>query len=81
MPPEVTKDMQELGLFGLQVPTEYGGIGLTNTGYARMVEVWRLPPRPSVSPPPAALWLSPFLRVHGADPSKRRVAWLERLRG
>jgi len=31
--------MKELGLFGLQVPTELGGVGLSNTGYARLVEV------------------------------------------
>jgi hypothetical protein len=31
--------MRQLGLFGLMVPNEYDGIGLTNTGYARMVEV------------------------------------------
>lgn len=29
----------ELGAFGLQVPTELGGLGLSNTQYARLVEV------------------------------------------
>lgn len=29
----------DLGLFGLQVPTELGGLGLTNTQYARLVEI------------------------------------------
>lgn len=29
----------ELGAFGLQVPTEYGGLGLSNTQYARMTEI------------------------------------------
>ncbi|KAG6460900.1 hypothetical protein O3G_MSEX012295 [Manduca sexta] len=29
----------ELGAFGLQVPAELGGLGLTNTQYARLVEV------------------------------------------
>lgn len=28
----------ELGAFGLQVPAELGGLGLTNTQYARLVE-------------------------------------------
>ena len=28
-----------MGAFGLQVPTEYGGLGLTNTQYARLVEI------------------------------------------
>ncbi|KAF4523489.1 hypothetical protein B566_EDAN004559 [Ephemera danica] len=31
--------LKEMGAFGLQVPTELGGIGLTNTQYARMVEI------------------------------------------
>lgn len=29
----------DLGGFSLQVPTEYGGLGLTNTQYARIVEI------------------------------------------
>ncbi|XP_077268708.1 very long-chain specific acyl-CoA dehydrogenase, mitochondrial-like [Temnothorax americanus] len=29
----------DLGRFGLQVPTEFGGLGLTNTQYARIVEI------------------------------------------
>ncbi|XP_044887444.1 very long-chain specific acyl-CoA dehydrogenase, mitochondrial-like [Mauremys mutica] len=31
--------LKEMGAFGLQVPEELGGIGLTNTQYARVVEV------------------------------------------
>ncbi|XP_071503962.1 very long-chain specific acyl-CoA dehydrogenase, mitochondrial-like [Diadema antillarum] len=31
--------LRELGAFGLQVPADLGGIGLTNTQYARLVEV------------------------------------------
>ena len=31
--------MRELGAFGLQVPTELGGLGLTNTQYARLTEI------------------------------------------
>ena len=30
--------LRELGLFGLQIPTELGGLGLSNTAYARVVE-------------------------------------------
>lgn len=29
----------ELGCFGLQVPSELGGLGLSNTQYARLVEI------------------------------------------
>ncbi|KAL0116630.1 hypothetical protein PUN28_009934 [Cardiocondyla obscurior] len=29
----------DMGAFALQVPTEYGGLGLTNTQYARIVEI------------------------------------------
>ena len=31
--------LRELGAFGLQVPQELDGVGLSNTQYARMVEI------------------------------------------
>ena len=31
--------MREMGAFGLQVPTELGGVGMTNTQYARFGEI------------------------------------------
>ena len=30
--------LKELGVFGLQIPTELGGLGLSNTAYARVAE-------------------------------------------
>ncbi|KAG8184641.1 hypothetical protein JTE90_022689 [Oedothorax gibbosus] len=33
------KQLGELGAFGLQIPEEYGGLGMNNTQYARMVEL------------------------------------------
>ncbi|EFA11043.1 very long-chain specific acyl-CoA dehydrogenase, mitochondrial [Tribolium castaneum] len=33
------KGLWELGAFGLQVPQDLGGLGLTNTQYARLVEI------------------------------------------
>ncbi|KAG8136374.1 hypothetical protein E2320_009326 [Naja naja] len=36
---ETVEGLKSMGCFGLQVPEELGGIGLTNTQYARMVEV------------------------------------------
>ena len=39
VPENVHKGLAELGAFGLQVPEEHGGVGLTNTQYARMVEI------------------------------------------
>src|SRR5438270_1142199 len=38
MPADLLQNMRDLGLFGLIVPQEYGGIGLGNTGYARVME-------------------------------------------
>src|SRR5882724_4601942 len=38
MPPALVQQLRELGLFGLIVPEEYGGLGLSNTGYARVME-------------------------------------------
>ncbi|KAJ8416633.1 hypothetical protein AAFF_G00325110 [Aldrovandia affinis] len=31
--------LKEMGAFGLQVPVDFGGLGLTNTQYARLVEI------------------------------------------
>ena len=35
---EVMAGLKELGLFGLVVPQEHGGIGLSSTGYARVMQ-------------------------------------------
>ncbi|KAF8770359.1 Very long-chain specific acyl-CoA like protein [Argiope bruennichi] len=37
--PHLIKQLGELGAFGLQVPEEYGGLGMNNTQYGRMVEL------------------------------------------
>lgn len=37
-PPEYLDQLRELGLFGLIIPEEYGGIGLSNTGYSRILQ-------------------------------------------
>src|SRR5262249_54754729 len=38
MPNEVLQSLREIGLFGLIVPEEHGGLGLSNTGYARVMQ-------------------------------------------
>src|SRR5256885_9703909 len=38
IPDEVLAGLKELGLFGMIIPQDYGGIGLTNTGYARVIQ-------------------------------------------
>ncbi len=38
LPASVLASLKELGLFGLVVPPEYGGLGLTSTGYARVMQ-------------------------------------------
>nr|DBA18725.1 TPA: hypothetical protein GDO54_016939 [Pyxicephalus adspersus] len=42
IPPETLKGLKELGLFGMQIPEEYGGLGLSNTMYARLGEMTSL---------------------------------------
>jgi len=37
-PEEMVEQMKELGLFGATIPQEYGGLGLSATTYARIVE-------------------------------------------
>ncbi|KAM6980988.1 complex I assembly factor ACAD9, mitochondrial [Aplochiton taeniatus] len=39
IPSETLNGLKELGLFGIQVPEEYGGLGLSNTMYARLGEI------------------------------------------
>ena len=38
IPQEVLAGLKSLGLFGLLIPQDYGGIGLTTTGYARVMQ-------------------------------------------
>lgn len=38
IPSEVIDSMKSMGLFGLQIPTEYGGIGLSTTAYTRVMQ-------------------------------------------
>jgi len=37
LPEEVVQGLRELGAFGLKIPEEYGGIGLSQVGYGRTV--------------------------------------------
>ena len=37
-PDEYINSLKELGLFGLIIPEEYGGIGLSNSGYSRALQ-------------------------------------------
>jgi acyl-CoA dehydrogenase family protein 9 len=38
LPPKVLTALKEMGLFGLAIPEEYGGLGLSVTGYARAMQ-------------------------------------------
>ncbi|NP_001015788.1 acyl-CoA dehydrogenase family member 9, mitochondrial [Xenopus tropicalis] len=42
IPPETLDGLKNLGLFGMQIPEEYGGLGLSNTMYARLGEITSL---------------------------------------
>ncbi|XP_026357242.1 complex I assembly factor ACAD9, mitochondrial [Ursus maritimus] len=39
IPDETLEKLKSLGLFGMQVPEEYGGLGLSNTMYTRLGEI------------------------------------------
>jgi acyl-CoA dehydrogenase family protein 9 len=39
IPDEVMQGLKDLGLFGLQIPTNFGGLGLNATAFARVCEV------------------------------------------
>ncbi len=38
IPEEIIVQLKELGFFGMNIPEEYGGFGLSNSGYVRMLE-------------------------------------------
>jgi acyl-CoA dehydrogenase family member 9 len=38
IPEEVLRGLKELGSFGMAIPQSYGGMGLTDTGYARVMQ-------------------------------------------
>ena len=38
LPAEVLQSLREIGLFGVIVPEEHGGLGLSNSGYARVMQ-------------------------------------------
>ncbi|XP_062250614.1 complex I assembly factor ACAD9, mitochondrial [Platichthys flesus] len=42
IPQETLDGLKELGLFGIMIPEEYGGLGLSNTMYARLAEITSL---------------------------------------
>ncbi|GFS26373.1 very-long-chain specific acyl-CoA dehydrogenase, mitochondrial protein [Elysia marginata] len=42
IPDDVLQQLKDLGLFGLQIPEEYGGLNLDATGFARICEVTSL---------------------------------------
>jgi alkylation response protein AidB-like acyl-CoA dehydrogenase len=37
LPPDVVQGLRDLGAFGLKIPEEYGGIGLSQVGYGRTI--------------------------------------------
>ncbi|KAM5292131.1 complex I assembly factor ACAD9, mitochondrial-like [Ctenodactylus gundi] len=39
IPDDTLEKVKSLGLFGMQIPEEYGGLGLSNTMYARLGEI------------------------------------------
>ena len=38
IPPEVLRDLKRMGLFGISIPREYGGMGLSQSAYCRIFE-------------------------------------------
>src|SRR5436305_11481299 len=38
LPAELLSSLKDMGLFGLIVPEEHGGLGLSNSGYARVMQ-------------------------------------------
>ena len=75
-PHEIVDQMKELGLFGATIATEYGGLGLSASTYAKLVmamsSVWMAP----VGIFNSHLIMAACVQRHGTDEQKRR--WLPR---
>ena len=73
-PQEIVEQMKELGLFGATIHTEYGGLGLSASTYARLVmaisSVWMAP----VGIFNSHLIMAACVQRHGTEAQKRR--WL-----
>lgn len=39
IPPELLDGLRKLGVFGMKIPEEYGGLGLSQVGYGRAIEL------------------------------------------
>jgi len=75
-PHEIVEQMKELGLFGATIATEYGGLGLSASTYAKLVmamsSVWMAP----VGIFNSHLIMAACVQRHGTEEQKRR--WLPR---
>lgn len=73
-PQEIVEQMKELGLFGATIHTEYGGLGLSASTYARLVmaisSVWMAP----VGIFNSHLIMAACVQRHGTEAQKRH--WL-----
>jgi alkylation response protein AidB-like acyl-CoA dehydrogenase len=73
-PHEIVEQMKELGLFGATIATEYGGLGLSASTYAKLVmamsSVWMAP----VGIFNSHLIMAACVQRHGTEEQKRR--WL-----
>lgn len=49
IPDEIMDGLRELGLFGLQIPEDLGGLGLSNTAYGRIAEILNMDPSIAVT--------------------------------
>src|SRR5687768_895462 len=38
LPPEIIEEIKQMGLFGLIIPEEFGGLGLSTMAYSRIVQ-------------------------------------------
>ena len=78
IPDEVVEGLKELGLFGLRVPEEYGGLGLDMTQYVKVgAELAVLDGAVAIMSGGHSTIGFKALLLHGTDEQKRR--WLPRL--
>src|SRR3989441_10306990 len=74
IPEEVIDELRQLGAFGIKIPREYGGLGLSPLSYMKAIELvssidGSLPPLPS---PRQSICVAQTLTMFGSAPPKKR---------
>ena len=76
VPDEIVREMREMGLFGLSIPEEYGGLGLTMSEEMPASPSSSAAPRPPSAPPSAPMSASAARAWSCSAREEQKTTWL-----